>query len=120
MAGKIQTIIPRYGELNRICRDYIDNYAFSFDRQEFISDFYQQYSGTESFESVTLELVLNGQKEQYTLILNSLKSLVAENKLVLIINRQPISEWFKEQWKKLKRGLYNSVQIEKRSRGFRK
>lgn len=28
MAGKIQTMIPQYGELNRIYRDYIDNYAF--------------------------------------------------------------------------------------------
>ena len=27
MADKIQTIIPRYGELNRIYRDYIDNHA---------------------------------------------------------------------------------------------
>ena len=34
-------MIPQYGELNRIYRDYIDNYAFSFDRQKFISDFYQ-------------------------------------------------------------------------------
>lgn len=24
MAGKIQTMIPQYGELNRIYRDYID------------------------------------------------------------------------------------------------
>ena len=28
------------------------------------------------------------------------KSSVDDNKLVLTINRQPISEWFKEQWKK--------------------
>lgn len=40
MADKIQTIIPRYGELNRVYRDYyIDNHVFSFDRQKFISDF---------------------------------------------------------------------------------
>lgn len=32
IADKIQTMIPRYGELNRIYRDYIDNYVFSFDR----------------------------------------------------------------------------------------
>ena len=31
MADKIQTMIPRYGELNRIYRDYIDNRVFSFD-----------------------------------------------------------------------------------------
>ena len=52
MADKIQTIIPRYGELNRIYRDYIiDNSIFSFDRQKFISDFYQQYSDIKSFEA---------------------------------------------------------------------
>ena len=33
---------------------------------------------------------------------------VDDNKLVLTINRQPISEWFKEQWKKLRRGLRQS------------
>ena len=44
MADNIQTMIPRYGELNRIYRDYIDNSTFSFDRQKFISDFCQQYN----------------------------------------------------------------------------
>ena len=73
MAGKIQTMIPQYGELNRIYRDYIDNYAFSFDRQKFISDFYQEYNDMKAFEAAILELVLDRQKEQYILILNSLK-----------------------------------------------
>lgn len=54
MAGKIQTMIPQYGELNRIYRDYIDNYAFSFDRQKFISDFYQEYNDMKSFEAAIL------------------------------------------------------------------
>ena len=66
MAGKIQTMIPLYGELNRIYRDYIDNHSFSFVRQKFISDFCQQYSDTKSFEAAILELVLDRQKEQYT------------------------------------------------------
>ena len=73
MADNIQTMIPRYGELNRIYRDYIDNYAFSFDRQKFISDFYQEYNDMKAFEAAILELVLDRQKEQYILILNSLK-----------------------------------------------
>ena len=30
------------------------------------------------------------------------KSPVDDNKLVLTINRQPIGEWFKEQWKEIK------------------
>ena len=79
MAGKIQTMIPQYGELNRIYRDYIDNYAFSFDRQKFISDFYQEYNDMKSFEAAILELVLDKQKEQYTLILNSLKIEIEKN-----------------------------------------
>ena len=37
-------MIPRYGELNRIYRDYIDNHVFSFGRQKFISDFCQEYN----------------------------------------------------------------------------
>ena len=79
MADKIQTIIPRYGELNRIYRDYIDNHVFSFDRQKFISDFYRQYSDTKSFEAAILELVLDRQKEQYTLILSSLRTEIEKS-----------------------------------------
>ena len=79
MADKIQTMIPQYGELNRIYRDYIDNYAFSFDRQKFISDFYQEYNDMKSFEAAILELVLDKQKEQYTLILNSLKTEIEKS-----------------------------------------
>ena len=79
MAGKIQTMIPQYGELNRIYRDYIDNYAFSFDRQKFISDFYQEYNDMKSLEAAILELVLDKQKEQYTLILNSLKTEIEKS-----------------------------------------
>ena len=79
MAGKIQTMIPQYRELNRIYRDYIDNYAFSFDRQKFISDFYQEYNDMKSFEAAILELVLDKQKEQYTLILNSLKTEIEKS-----------------------------------------
>ena len=51
MADNIQTMIPRYGELNRIYRDYMDNSTFSFDRQKFISDFYQEYNDMKSFEA---------------------------------------------------------------------
>ena len=72
-------MIPQYGELNRIYRDYIDNYAFSFDRQKFISDFYQEYNDMKSFEAAILELVLDKQKEQYTLILNSLKTEIEKS-----------------------------------------
>ena len=79
MADNIQTMIPRYGELNRIYRDYMDNSTFSFDRQKFISDFCQQYNDMKSFEAAILELVLDRQKEQYTLILNSLKTEIEKS-----------------------------------------
>ncbi|WP_294593514.1 hypothetical protein [uncultured Bacteroides sp.] len=42
--------------------------------QKFITDFYKQYNDTKAFEAAILELVLDKQKEQYTLILNSLRT----------------------------------------------
>ena len=47
------------------------------------------------------------------------KSSVDDTKLVLTINRQPIGKWFKEQWEKLRRGLRQSEEEPRKSRGFR-
>ena len=47
------------------------------------------------------------------------KSSVDENKLVLTINRQPIGEWFKEQWEKLRQSLRQSAKEPRKSRGFK-
>ena len=47
------------------------------------------------------------------------KSSVDDTKLVLTINRQPIGKWFKEQWEKLRRGLRQSAEEPRKSRGFR-
>ena len=47
------------------------------------------------------------------------KSLVDDNKLVLTVNRQPIGEWFKEQWEKLRQGLRQSTEEPRKSRGFK-
>lgn len=47
------------------------------------------------------------------------KSPVDENKLVLTVNRQPIGEWFKEQWEKLRQGLRQSAEEPRKSRGFK-
>lgn len=47
------------------------------------------------------------------------KSSVDNNKLVLTINRQPIGEWFKEQWEKLRQGLQQSAEEPRKSRGFK-
>ena len=88
MAGKIQIMIPQYGELNRIYSDFIISHAFSFERQKFITDFYKQYNDTKSFEAAILELVLDKPKEQYTLILNSLRTEIEKN--ILIYEKHPL------------------------------
>ena len=41
------------------------------------------------------------------------------NKLVLTINRQPIGEWFKEQWEKLRQGLRQPAEEPRKSRGMK-
>lgn len=46
------------------------------------------------------------------------KNPTDNNKLVLTINRQPIGEWFKEQWEKLRQGLRKTEEPRK-SRGFK-
>ena len=47
------------------------------------------------------------------------KNPTDDSKLVLTINRQPISEWFKEQWEKLRQGLRQPTEEPRKSRGFR-
>ena len=88
MAGEIQIMIPQYGELNRIYSDFIVSHTFSFDRQKFITDFYKQYNDTKAFEAAILELVLDKPKEQYTLILNSLRTEIEKN--ILIYEKHPL------------------------------
>ena len=88
MAVEIQIMIPQYGELNRIYSDFIVNHTFSFDKQKFITNFYKQYNDTKAFEAAILELVLDKQKEQYTLILNSLRTEIEKN--ILIYEKHPL------------------------------
>ena len=47
------------------------------------------------------------------------KNPTDNSKLVLTINRQPISDWFKEQWDKLRQSLRSTVQEEKKSKGLK-
>lgn len=75
-------MIPQYGELNRIYSDFIVSHTFSFDKQKFITNFYKQYNDTKAFEAAILELVLDKQKEQYTLILNSLRAEIEKNMML--------------------------------------
>ena len=47
------------------------------------------------------------------------KNPTDNGKLMLTINRQPIGEWFKEQWEKLRRGLQQSAEETRKSRGHK-
>ena len=47
------------------------------------------------------------------------KNPTDDSKLVLTINRQPIGEWFKEQWEKLRQSLRKSAEEPRKSRGIR-
>lgn len=88
MAEEILIMIPQYGELNRIYSDFIVSHTFSFDKQKFITDFYKQYNDTKAFEAAILELVLDKSKEQYTLILNSLRTEIEKN--MMFYEKQPL------------------------------
>ena len=52
-------------------------------------------------------------------IFNIEKNPTDDNKLMLTINRQPIGEWFKEQWEKFRQGLRQSVEEPRKSRGLK-
>ena len=47
------------------------------------------------------------------------KNPTNDSKLVLTINRQPIGEWFKEQWEKLRQGLRQSTEEPRKSKGLK-
>ena len=47
------------------------------------------------------------------------KNPTDDSKLMLTINRQPIGEWFKGQWEKLRQGLRQSAVEPRKSRGFK-
>lgn len=47
------------------------------------------------------------------------KSPTDDGKLILTINKQPIGEWFKEQWEKLRQSLRQSAEEPRKSRGFK-
>ena len=74
----ITTLIPQYGELNRISKDWIVSHTFSFEKQKFIVDFYSEWSDIKAFERAILELVLHTPPEPCALLLKSLKKEVRE------------------------------------------
>ena len=55
MEKEITTLIPQYGELNRISKDWISNHSFSFEKQKFIVDFYSEWNDITAFEQAILQ-----------------------------------------------------------------
>ena len=47
------------------------------------------------------------------------KNSTDDSKLILTINRQPLGEWFKEQFNKLRQGVRKSAEEPRKNRGFR-
>lgn len=79
MQKMITALIPLYGELNRIYKDYIDCRDFSFEKQKMIATFHSEYEDITVFEKAVIELVLHMPQEQYILLLMSLEKEIGEN-----------------------------------------
>ena len=63
---------------------------------------------------------LHGARWAHTFLLTmGLAGRIHDDKLTLTINRQPIGEWFKEQWEKLRQGLRQSAEAPQKSRGLK-
>ena len=54
----ITTLIPQYGELNRISKDWIVSHTFSFEKQKFIVDFYSEWSDIKAFTGLIILCIL--------------------------------------------------------------
>ena len=48
MDERITSMIPRYGKLNKIYTEIMSGGSFSFEKQQFISDFYREYGDTQT------------------------------------------------------------------------
>ena len=62
MEERITSMIPRYGKLNKIYAEIISGGSFSFEKQQFISDFYREYGDTQTFETALISLMLEALK----------------------------------------------------------
>lgn len=72
-------MIPQYGKLNRIYAEITSGKGFFFEKQKFISDFYNRYKDTQAFEASLVKLMLEVDAERYSLLLNSLKQEITSN-----------------------------------------
>lgn len=72
-------MIPRYGKLNNIYTEIMSGGSFSFEKQQFISDFYEQYEDTQNFETALISLMLEMDAAHFSILLNSLKREIESN-----------------------------------------
>lgn len=72
-------MIPQYGELNRIYAEIASGKGLSFEKQKFVSDFYNQYKDAQVFEASLVKLMLEVDADRYSLLLNSLKQEITSN-----------------------------------------
>ena len=79
MDERITSMIPRYGKLNKIYTEIMSGGSFSFEKQQFISDFYEQYGDTQTFETVLISLMLEMDAAHFSILLNSLKREIESN-----------------------------------------
>lgn len=79
MDDRITSMIPRYGKLNNIYTEIMSGGSFSFEKQQFISDFYEQYEDTQNFETALISLMLEMDAAHFSILLNSLKREIESN-----------------------------------------
>ncbi len=74
----IKEIIPRFGELNKICGQVLSGERFDFAQQRFVSEFYRQIEDVAAFEQAVIGLTLEVEAERAAVLLNSLAKEVAD------------------------------------------
>lgn len=79
MEERITSMIPRYGKLNKIYTEIMSGGSFSFEKQQFISDFYREYGDTQTFEAALISLMLEMDAAHFSILLNSLKREIESN-----------------------------------------
>ena len=79
MDERITSMIPSYGKLNKIYTEIMSGDSFSFEKQQFISDFYREYGDTQTFETALISLMLEMDATHYSVLLNSLKREIESN-----------------------------------------
>ena len=75
----ITSILPQYGEVNRIYNTILSNKDLSFEKHKFISDFYMQHKNTQIFESMLIDMVLHTDATHLSILFQSLKLEIESN-----------------------------------------